>query len=405
MRDGPVAERDGTDRVHLRVDRLAQAMQAARDRARPGCAPRAVRDTAKPALPGDPLADSADDAGTGAREGDRAAGPAPVAAMTTTGAPADAAGHAGGSVTPDRAGQVAPAGRASASAGAKAAARVAALPARGSAADSVAGAPLGPLVLSPAERVDRAPGEVQGASTARLSVRGLRVIRDGQPVLDGCDLDLAGGRVTALVGASRAGSAVLLRAIMGLERARAGSIRFDDIELRGRSTPRIARAGLGYLPGEGGVFLRLSVAENLALAMPGGAAGRARRDWVCGLFPALGGMLDRPAADLLAPQRRLLGLARLLVTAKRVYLLDQPAVGLPPGSLAALRIALSELRRSGAAILLAEETMAAGAGLADDVLAIEAGRVIGGAGRSDPKAPRSAPPISSARAALAQGSA
>jgi len=399
-----MAEPDGTDRVHLRVDRLAQAMEAARTRARQSGEPKAAGDTAKPADAETPLAGSAADAGTGAAEPRRPAAHAPAAAMPTTGESAHAPAQADGSSTPACERQVAPTGRSCAPARPDEAAPAPVeafstrpMPTIGEAA----GDPVGPLVLTSAERVDQAPATSRERVT-RLSVRGLRVVRDGRSVIDGVDLDLTGGRVTALIGPSRAGSAVLLRAIMGLERARAGSIRFDDTELRGWSTARIARAGLGYLPADGGVFLNLSVAENLALAMQGGTTGRARRDWVCGVFPAVGRMRDLPAAELLAPQRRLLALARALVPAKQVYLLDRPAVGLPPGTLPALKGALAEIRRSGAAILLAEEPMAASCGLADDVLAIEAGRVIGASGRTGPSVPQSVQPISSARAALGQ---
>ena len=149
-----------------------------------------------------------------------------------------------------------------------------------------------------------------------LVVENLAVARGGVVVLAGVSLALAPGEVLVLRGANGVGKTTLLRTLAGLQPALVGKV---------SGTEDVAYAGHAD-----GLKAMLTVAENLAFwaAVYGGAVG--------GALAALnlGALCDRRAADLSAGQKRRLGLARVLVSGRRVWLLDEPTVSLDAASVA-----------------------------------------------------------------------
>ena len=143
------------------------------------------------------------------------------------------------------------------------------------------------------------------------------------------DLAVDGGEIVGLVG-DGAGTGVtelVLRSLAGLEEAE-GRLWLRGRELTGASAADRARAGLAFVPREGALVERLTVAEHLRLA----GMRRRRRRWTSsrlyGLFPSLALVSDRPAGELPVLERRCLALARALATNPRVLLVDQPLQGL-----------------------------------------------------------------------------
>src|SRR4051812_30219881 len=106
-------------------------------------------------------------------------------------------------------------------------------------------------------------------------------------ILHGVSFDVPAGELTLLLGRNGAGKTTTLRTIMGLWRATAGRVIFDGKDITHLSTPDIARAGIGYVPENMGVFADLTVRENMVLAARSGPIDTARLDWIVGLFPAL----------------------------------------------------------------------------------------------------------------------
>ncbi|MCL6607935.1 MAG: ABC transporter ATP-binding protein [Geminicoccaceae bacterium] len=210
-----------------------------------------------------------------------------------------------------------------------------------------------------------------------LEVRGLVAgYHAGAPVVLGVDLELAPGRVLALMGRNGAGKSTLLKAILGLARREAGSIRLDGRGIETRPTEWIVRAGIGFVPQGRGVFPGLTVEQNLRL----GGLGHHRPVPPATLyarFPVLAERRDLDASSLSGGEQRQLAIARALAGAPRLLLLDEPSEGIQPSLVDALGATLAALvAAEGIGILLVEQNLELAARLADECLVLEDGRVI-----------------------------
>ena len=124
--------------------------------------------------------------------------------------------------------------------------------------------------VSPSARPKPRPG----APGSLLAVRDLQAWYGESHILHGVDFDVVQGEVVTLIGRNGAGKTTTLKSIMGIVGQRRGSVRFEGEELIGRTSDRIARAGIAFCPEERGIFASLDVEENLLLppqVRPGGA--------------------------------------------------------------------------------------------------------------------------------------
>ena len=169
-----------------------------------------------------------------------------------------------------------------------------------------------------------------------VRVEGLCVARGGMPVLEGIGFDLAPGTVLILRGANGAGKTTLLRTLAGLQPALSGKIAVDADEIT-------------YSGHADGLKATLSVAENLTFWAE--VHGQSAIDAALQAMNLVA-LRDRRAGDLSAGQKRRLGLARLLVTGRRVWLLDEPTVSLDAASVGLFGAMLrAHLGQGGAALV------------------------------------------------------
>lgn len=212
---------------------------------------------------------------------------------------------------------------------------------------------------------------------ALLEVRGLETAYGDSQVLFGISLDVARGEVVALLGRNGAGKTTTLSSVMGLVPPRAGTIRFDGVEIQGREPFEACRAGLGFVPENCRLFAGLTVAENFEAARRPARSGPSRWDVpeVLGLFPDLKTLLGRLAGALSGGQQRMVAIARTLLGNPSLLLLDEPSEGLAPLVVEAILQQLKRLKQAGTTVLISEQNLRFATELADRVSIIERGEI------------------------------
>ena len=195
--------------------------------------------------------------------------------------------------------------------------------------------------------------------TASLVIEGVQAGSGAMQVLWGVDMQVDPGQTVLLLGANSAGKSTLLRTLIGLLPCTGGRIMLDDERIdKMRPDQRIKR-GIAFMS-ELGVFPTLSIDENIALGgyfMPQ-AKIRQRREVLFELFPALAEKRRAAAASLSGGQRKMLGIAKVLISEPRLLLMDEPSSGLAPvfvkNVIDALRTAIGD----GTSLLIAEQNIA-----------------------------------------------
>jgi branched-chain amino acid transport system ATP-binding protein len=212
-----------------------------------------------------------------------------------------------------------------------------------------------------------------------LSVKDLHVDYGAIHALRGVSLEVADGQVVALIGANGAGKTTTLRAISRMVRCASGSIRFRGEELTRLAPHEIVARGLAHAPEGRGIFLNLTVRENLEL----GAFLREDRDAVAAdvlrafeLFPILKERYTQVAGTLSGGEQQMLAVARALMSRPRLLLLDEPSLGLAPQVVQRIFQVLQEVARSGVALLLVEQNAHKALQIAHRAYVLETGEVV-----------------------------
>jgi branched-chain amino acid transport system ATP-binding protein len=212
-----------------------------------------------------------------------------------------------------------------------------------------------------------------------LDVAGLAVSYGRTAAVKGIDLTVAQGHVVCLIGANGAGKTTTLRALSGLVKPRAGTIRFDGADIAGRRAHRIAALGLLQVPEGRQIFSELTVDENLTLGawlVPDGAEIARRRDQVLTRFPRLRERLRQLAGSMSGGEQQMLALGRALMGAPRLLLLDEPSMGLAPLFVEEIFTIITDLKREGTTILLVEQNASAALEVSDYAYVLETGRIV-----------------------------
>lgn len=213
------------------------------------------------------------------------------------------------------------------------------------------------------------------AGGARLTARRISLSYDGITAVDGVDLTVPPGRVTALTGPNGAGKSTLFDCLCGTARPRRGRVLLDGRDITRLPPHRRARLGLARTFQQLAVFPGLTVAENIRIGAEQGAVRDPEAVERILRLLALGPVRDVPAAGLPTGTLRRVELGRALAGAPRVLLLDEPAAGLDSAEIGALRDVLRALAADGMALLLVEHDLELVGALADIVYVMTDGRI------------------------------
>ena len=210
-----------------------------------------------------------------------------------------------------------------------------------------------------------------------LAVDGLTSGYGDSVVVHDVRMELEAGQIACLMGRNGVGKTTLLKTIVGLIRARAGTVLVGSIDLSHAPAHTRARAGLGYVPQGRGIFPHLTVEENLLIGRETRRGGTESLDDIYGLFPVLFDMEGRAAGRLSGGQQQQLAIGRALVGRPQVLLLDEPTEGLQPSVIWEIERTIDALRgRGGLSILLVEQFVEFAVGLSDVYYLMEKGTIV-----------------------------
>jgi branched-chain amino acid transport system ATP-binding protein len=195
-------------------------------------------------------------------------------------------------------------------------------------------------------------------SEAMLEIAGLDVSYGGVAAVRGLSVEVGRGEIVGLIGPNGAGKSTTLHAVMGLVPARGGEIRLAGTSLRGRSPEQVTRSGISLVPEGRRIFAELTVEENLRLGLSGRrsrAGAEEDLESVHALFPIVREFGRRRAGALSGGQQQQLAIARALVAAPDVLLLDEPSLGLAPKIVDVVFETLGQIRERGITVVLVEQ--------------------------------------------------
>jgi branched-chain amino acid transport system ATP-binding protein len=213
----------------------------------------------------------------------------------------------------------------------------------------------------------------------RLEARGLSIAYGDAPAIWDVSLEVGDGEVVAVIGPNGAGKTTLVNTIAGLQRARAGALVFDGVDLVRVRSHLVCRHGIALVPEGRRLFTRMSVEENLEMGSYRGAARRRRAetlDRVYRLFPILRERRRQIAGSLSGGQQQMVAIGRALMARPRLLLLDEPSLGLAPAVVDHMFEIIRAIHAEGVAIFLVEQNVARALEIASRVYVLEEGRIV-----------------------------
>ncbi|HXF47181.1 MAG TPA: ABC transporter ATP-binding protein [Burkholderiaceae bacterium] len=200
-------------------------------------------------------------------------------------------------------------------------------------------------------------------------------------VLQGVSLEVGAGEVVGLFGRNGVGKTTLIKTVAGWVRPSRGHIEFDGVPITGLSSDVICRRGIGLVPEDRRIFPGLTVEENLqlgAMQAPTRAKTETRRklDAIYTRFPRLGERRAQLGTTLSGGEQQMLAMARVMVGAPRLLLIDEPSEGLAPKVVDEVFRLIDAMRNDGLPIVLVEQNVRRALDIVDRFYALERGQIV-----------------------------
>lgn len=232
-------------------------------------------------------------------------------------------------------------------------------------------------------------------SSVALELRGVKVRYGGIQAIKGISLTVRQGELVTLIGANGAGKSTTLKAITRLTPLAEGDILYHGQSLTQLAPHALAEKGLVMVPEGRGIFRRLTILENLqmgaycrgpehhAQSSRSSKAVESAIDQQLTLFPRLKERLTQLAGTLSGGEQQMLAMARALVAAPRLLLLDEPSMGLSPVMVEKIFEVIQSVSASGVTILLVEQNARLALQLANRGYIMESGLITASASGKD----------------------
>ncbi|ADV00697.1 ABC transporter ATP-binding protein [Alicycliphilus denitrificans] len=212
-----------------------------------------------------------------------------------------------------------------------------------------------------------------------LAVRDLTVHYGAVPAVTGVSMEVKGGSIVSLIGANGAGKSTLIKAITGLVKVRSGEVTLGGKPLTNRAPNVILDHGIALVPEGRRLFGGMTVRENLEMGAYriGDAARQAELlDTCLRYFPDLKAKLASDASSLSGGQQQMVAVARALMSAPSVLLLDEPTIGLAPAFVNVISAVVRDVNRQGVTVLLVEQNAEVALRVSHHAYVLESGRVV-----------------------------
>jgi len=204
-----------------------------------------------------------------------------------------------------------------------------------------------------------------------LEIKNLNTFYGSSHALQDISMTIGEGEIVALLGRNGMGKSTTLKSIMGLERPKSGQVIFNQTDLRGLPSFKIAQAGIGYVPEDRQVFGGLSIEENLKMGIKNIAGKAPGQAWtlerIYSHFPFMAKKQALKGRFLSGGEQQMLSIARALMGNPDLLLIDEPTEGLAPLIVNEVRDILAEINSAGVSVLLVEHNYKVATSLAHRV--------------------------------------